>query len=80
MYFGQQYLVTIKDLFDWSVEDGWGMFWDQGNRHYHEEMVFYELLTQIDGQNDGRASVNTGVAVGGMPTVPTLSSPIDLTL
>jgi len=75
VYFGQQYLVTIKDLFDWSVEDGWGMFWDQGKRHYHE-MVFYELLTQLDGG----ASANTGVAIGGMPTVPTSLSPIDLTL
>ena len=79
MYFGQRYLVTIKDLFDWSVEDGWGMFWDQGKWHYCEEMVFYELLTQLDGQNDGGASANTGVAVRGMPT-PTSSSPIDLTL
>ena len=79
MYFGQQYFITIKGIFDWSVKDGWGMFWDQGKRHYHEEMVFYELLTQLDNQNDGGASVNTRTAVEDIPPVPTSSSLIDLT-
>ena len=79
MYFGQQYLITIQDLFDWSVEDGWGMFWDQGKQHYHDTMVFYELLTQLDDQNNGGASANTGAAVGSMSTVSASSSPIDST-
>jgi hypothetical protein len=26
------------------------MFWDVGKRHYNEEMVFYELLSRLDGE------------------------------
>ena len=49
VFFGQKHPITIEDLFDWSVEVGWNLFWDVGKRHYHDEMEFYELLTQIDG-------------------------------
>jgi hypothetical protein len=57
VYFGKKYHFTIKDLFNWSVETGWNMFWDTGKKHYHEEMVFYELLTQLDNQHEATHTV-----------------------
>ena len=79
MYLGQRYLITIEDLFNWSVKDGWSMFWDQGKRHYHEEMVFYELLTQLDNQQDGTVPANTVGAANEVPTASRSSTHIDLT-
>ena len=26
------------------------MFWDQGKKHYQEEMIFYELLSRRDDE------------------------------
>ena len=49
-FFGQKHPITIADLFDWSVEAGWSMFWDVGKRHYNEEMLFYELVSRLDSE------------------------------
>ena len=48
MFFGQKHPITIKELFNWSVEVKWSMFWDVGKRHYSEETSFYELVSQMD--------------------------------
>jgi hypothetical protein len=29
------------------------MFWDQGKKHYQEEVLFYELLSQAGGDGHG---------------------------
>lgn len=51
VFFGQKNLITIEDLFNWSVKKGWSMFWDQGKKHYQEEMIFYELLLRVDDES-----------------------------
>lgn len=33
-FFGRSHHITIEDLFNWSVEKGWDLFWDTGKRHY----------------------------------------------
>ena len=55
IYFGQKTPITIVDMFNWSVEAGWDTFWIQGVRNYHEELEFYEMLSQLgpDTGNDG---------------------------
>jgi hypothetical protein len=52
VFFGQSYHIPIEDLFNWSVEKGWNLFWDTGKKHYHDEMMFYELLTQVNSQDE----------------------------
>jgi len=49
--FGQKHPITIEDLFDWSVEAKWSMFWDVGKRHYSEETSFYELVSRMDTES-----------------------------
>ena len=55
IFFGQKYPITIADLFNWSVEAGWNLFWDVRRRHYNEEMLFYELCTESDTVTRQRA-------------------------
>ena len=52
-FFGLSYHITIEDLFNWSVEKGWDLFWDTGKRHYRDEMMFYDLLAQTNSTQDG---------------------------
>lgn len=56
VFFGQKHPIAIADFFNWSVEKGWGMFWDQGKKHYREEMLFYELLSQAGDERYGGGS------------------------
>jgi len=64
VFFGQSYCITIEDLFNWSVEKGWDMFWDTGKKHYHEEMMFYDLLAQVNNQDESTAGGEVGNGSG----------------
>jgi hypothetical protein len=50
-FFSRSYHITIEDLFNWSIEKGWDLFWDTGKRHYRDEMIFYDLLAQANTQD-----------------------------
>ena len=67
-FIGLSYHITIKDLFNWSVEKGWDLFWDTGKRHYRDKMMFYDLLAQANSTQDG---------TGGDGSLSTLSARFD---
>lgn len=75
VFFGQKNLITIHDLFNWSVEKGWNMFWDQGKKHYREEMIFYELLSQRDSDPHCDAGSSTSAT---QDAVRSSIAPIDV--
>ncbi|PCH34656.1 hypothetical protein WOLCODRAFT_155307 [Wolfiporia cocos MD-104 SS10] len=58
-FFGQKYLFTIHELFNWSIEAGWDEFWTQGVRNYREEVVFYELMSRV--HEDSPQSSSTAI-------------------
>lgn len=69
VFFGQKNPITIEDLFNWTVKNGWNLFWDQGKKHYQEEMLFYELLSWVENEPPSQASA---------PTVGSSSRPVDV--
>ena len=68
VFFGQKHLIPIADLFDWSKASKLDGFWDQGNKHYNEEMEFYELVTRLNHKRRHgdiqRTSDTVGASVG----------------
>ena len=69
VFFRQKNPTTIdpEDLFDWTVKNGWNLFWD---KHYQEEMLFYELLSQVEDEPPSQASALTVGSSGRSSTVP----------
>ncbi|TFY78156.1 hypothetical protein EWM64_g5859 [Hericium alpestre] len=52
LYFRQKRLLTLAELFNYSIEHGWDEFWSEGMKNYKDETAFYELVTEM-GQGDG---------------------------
>ena len=72
VFFGQKNPITIEDLFDWTVKNGWNLFWDQGKKHssYQEEMLFYELLSRVEDEPPSHALAPTVSSSSRSSTVP----------
>ncbi|TFY75776.1 hypothetical protein EWM64_g8235 [Hericium alpestre] len=52
LYFRQKRLLTLAELFNYSIEHGWDEFWSEGMKNYKDKTAFYELVTEM-GQGDG---------------------------
>ena len=70
VYFGQKNPITIADLFNWSVEAGWDMFWIQGVRNYRQELEFYEMLNKLASEVDNGGSEGVPGASSNPVAVP----------
>jgi hypothetical protein len=51
LYFGSSHHISIKELFDWTIENGWEDFWVVGKDNYKQEMEFYGLLSALEVNN-----------------------------